>query len=47
MYLALTVSVPMYSYTAHSPVLNVEALSSCESLVKSQQDHIVSHSKCQ
>jgi len=42
MYLALTASVTKYSYMAHSPVLNVEAIHSCETLVKSQQDHMVS-----
>lgn len=33
MYLALTVSITVYSYMAHSPALSVEAISSCEMLV--------------
>ena len=47
MYLALTVSITMYSYMAHSPALNVETISSCETLVKSIHDHIVPHSRRQ
>jgi hypothetical protein len=33
MYLALTVSITLYSYMAHSPALNGEAISSCETLL--------------
>jgi hypothetical protein len=33
MYLALTVSLTVYSYMAHPPALNLEAVSSCEMLV--------------
>jgi hypothetical protein len=33
MYLALTVYITVYSYMAHSSALNVEAISSCETLV--------------
>jgi len=45
MYLALTVSITMYSYMTHSPALNVETVSSCEMLVKFKHDHMVSHSR--
>jgi hypothetical protein len=33
MYLALTVSITVYSYMDRSPALNVEAIRSCDTLV--------------